>query len=203
MAFVFWGQLAFWLGAKFWTIAYPSLLWQSLTTSNCFHLLKQQWRQLLQLAGLKNSSQRCTGHFINYSQSLQRHGQLPACWTMERKHKDIRKHGNGLCNTTHWETSLIKSVIAEHIYTLGEESSLFREGTCLQNAKGAHREDDGIPMQCWRGSCGNALQAELLLQTFFWGNNYFWWCCLFAQCGWRLTSFQCSSRALFFESPLW
>ena len=58
-------------------------------------------------------------------------------------------------------------------------------------------------MQCWRGSCGNALQAELLLQTFFWGNNYFWWCCLFAQCGWRLTSFQCSSRALFFESPLW
>ena len=143
MAFVFWGQLAFWLGTKFWTIAYPSLLWQRLTTSNCFHLLKQHWRQLLQLAGLKNSSQRCTGHFINYSQSLQRHGQLPACWTMERKHKDIRKHGNVLCNTTHWETSLMKSVIAEHIYTLGEESSLFREGTCLQNATGA-------PQRRWR-----------------------------------------------------
>ena len=64
MAFVFWGQLALWLGAKFWTIAYPSLIWKSLTTSNCFHLLKQHWRQLLQLTGLKNSSQRCTGHFI-------------------------------------------------------------------------------------------------------------------------------------------
>lgn len=64
MAFVFWGQLALWLGAKFWIIAYPSLLWKSLTTSNCFHLLKQHWRQLLQLTGLKNSSQRCTGHFI-------------------------------------------------------------------------------------------------------------------------------------------
>ena len=64
MAFVFWGQLAVWLGAKFWIIAYPSLLWKSLTTSNCFHLLKQHWRQLLQLTGLKNSSQRCTGHFI-------------------------------------------------------------------------------------------------------------------------------------------
>ena len=52
MAFVFWGQLALWLGAKFWTIAYPSLLWKSLTTSNWFHLLKQHWRQLLQLTGL-------------------------------------------------------------------------------------------------------------------------------------------------------
>ena len=31
------------------------------------------------------------------------------------------------------------------------------------------------------------------------GNNYFWWCCLFAQCGWRLTSCQCSSRALLFS----
>ena len=98
------------------------------------------------------------------SQSLQRHGQLPACWTMERKHKGTRKHGNVLCNTTYWETSLRKSVIAGHIYTLGEESRLFREGTCLQNAKrGPHKEDDGIPMQCWRGSCGNALHAELSL----------------------------------------
>ena len=35
------------------------------------------------------------------------------------------------------KTSLRKSVIAGHIYTLGEESRLFREGTCLQNAKGA------------------------------------------------------------------
>ena len=40
---------------------------------------------------------------------------------------------------------------------------------CLEKApaykmqRGPHKEDDGIPMQCWRGSCGNALHAELLL----------------------------------------
>ena len=40
---------------------------------------------------------------------------------------------------------------------------------CLEKApaykmqRGPHKEDDGIPMQCWRGSCGNALHAELSL----------------------------------------
>ena len=72
---------------------------------------------------------------LHYADSLKRHAQLPACWSMERKHKDIREYGNVLCNTAHWEASLMKSVIAEHIFTLGEESALFERKNCLQNAK--------------------------------------------------------------------
>lgn len=72
---------------------------------------------------------------LHFSESLRRHKQLPACWSMERKHKDIRKYGNVLCNTSQWETSLMKPVIAEHIYALGEESDLFTRDNCLQNLK--------------------------------------------------------------------
>ena len=57
----------------------------------------------------------------------------------------------------------MKSVIAEHICTLGEESRLLEKAPAYKMQRGPHKEDDGIPMQCWRGSCGNALHAELLL----------------------------------------
>ena len=83
----------------------------------------------------------------------------------------IRKHGNVLCNTTHWETSLMKSVIAEHICTLGEKSRLFREGTCLQNAKGA-------PQRRWRHSYAmlawflwECLACRALVVNFFLGQQ--------------------------------
>ena len=72
---------------------------------------------------------------LHFAQALQAHGQLPACWTMERKHKDIRKHGNVLCNTQQWETSLMKTVTAEHMYRLGENSNLFARATCLDTVR--------------------------------------------------------------------
>lgn len=72
---------------------------------------------------------------LHFSDALQRHKQLIACWSMERRHKTIRKHGTLLCNTSHWETSLTKAVIAEHMHLLGEESNLFRQGCYLENMR--------------------------------------------------------------------
>ena len=72
---------------------------------------------------------------LHFSDSLKKHGQLTACWSMERRHKTIRKHGSLLCNTAHWETSLTKAVIAEHFHLLGEESDLFRKGFYLENMR--------------------------------------------------------------------
>ena len=72
---------------------------------------------------------------LHFSEGLRRHKQLPACWSMERKHKDIRKYGNVLFNTSQWEASLMKPVIAEHIFALGEESDLFTRENCLSNPK--------------------------------------------------------------------
>ena len=72
---------------------------------------------------------------LHTSDSLKKHGQLVACWSMERRHKTIRKHGSLLTNTTHWETSLTKAVIAEHFHLLGEETDLFRKGFYLENMR--------------------------------------------------------------------
>ena len=48
----------------------------------------------------------------------QTHGMLPACWSLERKHKSIRKWGGNMCNTVAYERSLLEEVTCEHFATL-------------------------------------------------------------------------------------
>ena len=72
---------------------------------------------------------------MHFSDALKLHGQLPGVWSLERKHKDIRKHGNLLCNTSSYEKSLLASVIAEHMHSLETHVESFREGCFLENVR--------------------------------------------------------------------
>ena len=74
----------------------------------------------------------CALHFCD---ALKLHGQLPGVWSLERKHKDIRKHANLLCNTSAYENSLLASVIAEHIHSLETHMECFRDGYFLENVR--------------------------------------------------------------------
>ena len=201
MAFVFWNHLASWLGAKCWTIVCPSLLWQSLTTTNYCHLLKQHWEQLLQLAGLKNSNQRCIGHSIMQTVSK----DMPSClhagaWSESTK---TLENMGMYCATLPTGKLLWWSLSLQSTFLHWEKNQLCLKEKLPTECQNHHKEHHGIPVQCWCYSWGNDLHAEFELQTFFWCNSYFWWCGLSAKCGWMLTSFQCSSSALLFESSLW
>ena len=72
---------------------------------------------------------------LHFSDALRNHGQLPGVWSLERKHKDVRKHANLLCNTSAYEKSLISQVIAEHIHSLEANADSFREGCFLENVR--------------------------------------------------------------------
>eukprot|EP00438_Fugacium_kawagutii_P030947 Skav233230 [mRNA] locus=scaffold1215:329634:331538:- [translate_table: standard] len=72
---------------------------------------------------------------LHFSDALKLHGQLPGVWSLERKHKDIRKHANVLCNTSAYETSLLSSVIAEHIHSLETHVDSFKAGCFLENVR--------------------------------------------------------------------
>ena len=72
---------------------------------------------------------------MHFSDALKLHGQLPGVWSLERKHKDIRKHANLLCNTSSYEKSLLASVIAEHMHSLETHVESFREGCFLENVR--------------------------------------------------------------------
>ena len=46
---------------------------------------------------------------------------LPACWSLERKHKTARKYGSASSNTVRFDTSLLEEVTAEHLSVMGKE----------------------------------------------------------------------------------
>jgi hypothetical protein len=72
---------------------------------------------------------------LHFCDALKLHGQLPGVWSLERKHKDTRKHANLLCNTSAYENSLLASVIAEHIHSLETHTEYFRDGYFLGNVR--------------------------------------------------------------------
>ena len=72
---------------------------------------------------------------LHFCDALKLHGQLPGVWSLERKHKDTRKHANLLCNTSAYENSLLASVIAEHIHSLETHMECFRDGYFLGNVR--------------------------------------------------------------------
>ena len=55
---------------------------------------------------------------LHYSSAYATHGMLPACWSLERKHKSIRKWGGNMCNTVAYERGLLEEVTCEHFATL-------------------------------------------------------------------------------------
>ena len=68
---------------------------------------------------------------LHYSDALKQFSQLPACWSLERKHKSVRKFGNNICNTAQYEKSMMTEVIAEHMFVLESDYEVFKAGSFL------------------------------------------------------------------------
>jgi hypothetical protein len=49
---------------------------------------------------------------------LRRFGMLPACWSLERKHKLIKVFANQIKNTVHYEHSMLKEVLNQELHNL-------------------------------------------------------------------------------------
>ena len=69
---------------------------------------------------------------LHFHTAYSRFRCLPACWTMERKHKAVRKHGSGIFNTVAYERSPLEEVLADHMEALTAEGT-FKEGLHLCN----------------------------------------------------------------------
>ena len=55
---------------------------------------------------------------LHYEACLNRFSCLPACWSLERKHKVVRKYGSASTNTRRFDQSLLEEVTAEHLAIL-------------------------------------------------------------------------------------
>ena len=69
---------------------------------------------------------------LHYGDHLQRFKMLPACWSMERKHKLVNKFANPLCNTIKFEQSVLEELLSHKLATL-KQDGLFESATKLVN----------------------------------------------------------------------
>ena len=57
---------------------------------------------------------------------IEKRGPLPTCWSLERKHKTIKKYANHIfrsCATTSngWDKSVLRDVTAERMHGIAED----------------------------------------------------------------------------------
>ena len=52
---------------------------------------------------------------LHYEDQLQRFRAAPSCWTMERKHKHVRRYGSGIANTSTYESLILSEVTCDHV----------------------------------------------------------------------------------------
>ena len=57
---------------------------------------------------------------LHMSNLFSRYGMLPACWTLERKHKLINTYANPVCNTLTFEQSILEEALSHDLAVLRE-----------------------------------------------------------------------------------
>ena len=67
---------------------------------------------------------------LHFEACLARFRCMPACWTLERKHKSVRKYGTAASNTSNFEQGLLEETVAEQLALLSSDSP-FRAGPHL------------------------------------------------------------------------
>jgi hypothetical protein len=67
---------------------------------------------------------------LHYGDHLQKFKMLPACWSLERKHKLVNKFANPLCNTIKFEQSVLEELLSHELTTL-KQDGLFESTTIL------------------------------------------------------------------------
>ena len=61
---------------------------------------------------------------LHFPSHLEEHGMIASCFTAERKHKDVSRHGVGMCNTKYFERGVLDEVINQEFHALSD-------GCCL------------------------------------------------------------------------
>ena len=62
---------------------------------------------------------------IHLAGQLRTHSQLISCWVHERKHKEVKRFANHLCNTSKsWESSVLESVMLSHFSLLNDADEM-------------------------------------------------------------------------------
>ena len=77
--------------------------------------------QLLVDAGWGGSMRPKMHWPLHWPQELRHFGILPACWSVERKHKAIRRQGGNCCNLKVYDQFVMREVLAEQIGILSKE----------------------------------------------------------------------------------
>ena len=78
---------------------------------------------------------------LHLSSQLARKGRLLTCWVHERKHKEVKRFANSLCNTSHmWESSVLESMIQAHMNMLSNPAELPSQEVQLDDPKPANQQ---------------------------------------------------------------
>ena len=72
---------------------------------------------------------------LHWPQELQHFGVLPACWSVERKHKAIRRVGGNCCNLKVYDQFVMREVLAEQVSLLAKEHEEIGSHISLTKAK--------------------------------------------------------------------
>ena len=70
------------------------------------------------LAGFANYTKPKHHWTLHFFDCLKRWGQLPSCWSCERKHKTARKYGPAHCNLQTYDKGLLVACTMEHLHNL-------------------------------------------------------------------------------------
>ena len=91
--------------------------------------------QLLVDAGWGDSMRPKMHWPLHWAQELRHFGALPACWSVERKHKAIRRVGGNCCNLKVYDQFVMREVLAEQVGLLTKEHEEIGSHVSLIKAK--------------------------------------------------------------------
>ena len=69
---------------------------------------------------------------LHMPDSMERFGHLPACWTLERKHRMVSRYASTVRNTQKYEQSLLEETLAHDLAVLREEGLFAQHCDLLQ-----------------------------------------------------------------------
>ena len=67
---------------------------------------------------------------LHWPHALQRWQCLPACWSLEREHKVIRRHGGLRCNMAHYENFVMRETLFRQIAALTQPGPTLTASGC-------------------------------------------------------------------------
>ena len=101
---------------------------------------------------------------LHLADHLRKWGMLPACFTLERKHRMVKRYGTGVFNTIQYEMSLHREVLNHELAKL-RQPDLFRLGVFLVNPRPAGKKicpflSDSLSIQLEHCLVSNAVHLQ-------------------------------------------